>query len=296
MNVATRGPAISRLRPVASMPGMSRLHAIWSVIPLLIVSEHERKRLAGYDALGEQLVFYDRADALRQRLESEFVRAVVIEPHDCDGVSVATAILGWVERRPLVPVIVWTTVHDAAIREVLELAFAGADVRLVLRGRDELALVVERLFERAFLPHRGAVPAILRHIVQNAPRIIQPDLTVGAYHAWPRPSVDTWAESLQITRQALNTRLACSGFAPAGAVLDCFNAAEIAIRCTHGMKLKQIAMAMGRLDDRALRRRLERLRCCPEDLRSERDFAGILPRMAEALRRVSMSPECGALA
>lgn len=296
MNVATRGPATTRLRPVASMPGMSRLHAVWSVIPLLIVSEHERKRLAGYHALGERLVFYDRADALRQRLESESVRAVVIEPHDCEGASVAAAIRGWVERRPLAPVIVWTTVHDAAIREVLELAFAGADVRLVLRGRDELALVLERLFERALLPHRGAVPAILRHIVQDAPRIIQPDLTVGAYLAWPRPSVDAWAESLQITRQVLNARLACAGFAAAGAVLDCFNAAEIAIRCTHGMKLKQIAMAMGRLDDRALRRRLGRLRCCPDDLRSERDFAGILPRMAEVLRRVSMIPECGALA
>ena len=296
MNVATRGPATARLRPVALMPGVSRLHAAWSAIPLLIVSEHERKRLASYDALGRRLVFYDRAEALRQHLESEFVRAVVIETQDCDGVSVATSIRHWVERRPLVPVIVWATVHDAAIQEVLELASAGADVRLVLRGRDELALVLERLFERALLPHRGAIPAILRHVVQHAPQIIQTDLTVGAYHAWPRPSVDTWAESLQITRQALNVRLACAGFAPAVVVIDCFNAAEIAIRCTLGMTLKQIAMAMGRLDDRALRRRLGRLRCRPEDIHGERDFAGLLPRMAEVLRRISVSRECRALA
>jgi hypothetical protein len=121
--------------------------------------------------------------------------------------------------------------------------------------------------------------------VLPAPGAIQPDLTLATYHAWPHPSVHAWADSLQVTRQALNARLGAAHYAPASVIMDSFSAAEIAIRCTLGIKLKRIAAAMGRLDDRSLRRRLGRLGCKPEQLRDEADFRALIPRIMEAVRR-----------
>jgi hypothetical protein len=254
-------------------------------VPILIVADAERRRLAMPGPLRERLLFYDRIDPLRQRLDRDAVAAVVIETRDVDGFPVPAAIRLWVERNPLVPVIVWTAGGDAALREVLDLADAGADVRLVLRHRDELGVILDRLFDSAWPPHPGAVPALLKGVVLAAPAAIQPDLTLAAYHAWPNPSVHAWADSLQLTRQALNVRLGAAEYAPASVVMDYFSAAEIAIRCSLGIRLRDIAAAMGRLDDRSLRRRLGRLGCKPEQLRDEADFRALLPRIAEAVRR-----------
>jgi hypothetical protein len=254
-------------------------------VPILIVADAERRRLAMPGPLRERLLFYDRIDVLRQRLENDAVAAVVIETRDADGFPVPAAIRLWVERNPLVPVIVWTAGGDAALREVLDLAAAGADVRLVLRRRDELGVVLDRLLEPASPPHPGAVPALLRGVVLAAPSAIQPDLTLATYHAWPHPSVHAWADSLHVSRQALNARLGAAHYAPASVIMDSFSAAEIAIRCSLGIKLKRIAAAMGRLDDRSLRRRLGRLGCKPEQLRDEADFRALIPRIAEAVRR-----------
>jgi hypothetical protein len=235
--------------------------------------------------LGKRLVFYDRVDLLRPRLEDDSVSAVVIETRDADGFPVPAAIRLWAKHNPLVPVIVWTAGGDAALREILDLAAAGADVRLVLRGRDELGVMLDRLLTPVSRPHPGAVPALLRGVVLAAPASIQPELTLAAYHAWPHPSVHAWAESLQVTRQALNARLSASHYAPASVVLDSFSAAEIAIRFTLGIRLKHIAADMGRLDDRSLRRRLDRLGCKPEELRDEADFRALIPRIAAGVRR-----------
>ncbi|MGH7526702.1 MAG: hypothetical protein ACREMX_08350, partial [Gemmatimonadales bacterium] len=228
-------------------------------VPVLIVADGERRRLAMAGPLGERLLFYDRIDLLRPRLDSDEVAAVVIETRDADGFPVPAAIRSWVERNPLVPVIVWTAGGNAALREVLDLAAAGADVRLVLRRRDDLAVVLDRLLASASPAHPGAVPALLKGVVLAAPEPMQPDLTLAAYHAWPHPSVHAWADSLQVTRQTLNARLSAAHYATASVVMDSFSAAEIAIRCTLGTRLKHIAAAMGKLDDRSLRRRLGRL-------------------------------------
>jgi hypothetical protein len=252
---------------------------------VLIVADEERRRLAMAGPLAKRLLFYDRVDLLRRRLEDEDIAAVVIETRDADGLPVPAAIRSWVDRNPRVLVIVWTAGGDAALREVLDLAVAGADVRLVLRWRQELGVVLDRLLTPASRPHPGAVPALLRGIVVPASAPIQADLTLATYHAWPHPSVHVWAESLQVTRQALNARLGAARYATASVVMDSFSAAEIAIRCSLGIKLKHIAAAMGRLDDRSLRRRLGRLGCRPEQLRDEADFRALIPRIAEAVKR-----------
>ncbi len=254
-------------------------------VPVLIVADGERRRLKMASPVGERLLFYDRIDLLLLRLDSDAVAAVVIETRDADGLPVPAAIRAWVERNPLVPVVVWTAGGDAALREVLDLAAAGADVRLVLRRRDDLAVMLDRVLAPPSPPHPGAVPALLRGVVLAAPAPIQPDLTLATYHAWPHPSVHAWANSLQVTRQALNARLGAAHYATASAVLDSFSAAEIAIRCTLGIRLKHIAAAMGRLDDRSLRRRLGRLGCRPEQLRDEADFRALIPRIVEGVRR-----------
>ena len=254
-------------------------------VPVLIVADEERRRLAMAGPLGRRLLFYDRVDLLCRRLEGEDIGAVVIETRDADGFPVPAAIRRWVERSPRVLVIVWTAGGNAALREVLDLAVAGADVRLVLRRRDDLGVVLDRLLTPASRPGPGAVPALLRGVVLAAPVSIQPELTLGAYHAWPHPSVQAWAETLRVTRQALNARLGAAHYAPASVVMDCFSAAEIAIRCTLGTRLKHIAAAMGRLDDRSLRRRLGRLGCKPEQLRDEADFRTLIPRIVEVVRR-----------
>ncbi len=254
-------------------------------VPVLIVADGERRRLEMAGPLGERLLFYRRIDLLRQRLDGDPVAAVVIETRDADGSPVPNAIRAWVERNPLVPVIVWTAGGEAALREILELAAAGADVRLVLRRHDDLAVALERLFVVPSPPHPGAVPALLRGVVLAAPAPIQPDLTLAAYHAWPRPGVHAWADSLQVTPQALSARLSAARYATASVIMDSFSAAEIAIRCTRGIKLKHIAAAMGRLDERSLRRRLGRLGCKPEQLRDEADFRALIPRIVEAVKR-----------
>lgn len=255
------------------------------LVPVLVVAEGERRRLATPGPLRERLLFYDRIDLLRPRLHNDTVAAVVIETRDADGLPVPAAIRPWVEQNPRVPVIVWTAGGDAALREVLDLAAAGADVRLVLRRRNDLGVVLDRLLAPPSPPHPGAVQPLLKSVVLAAPPSIQPDLTLAAFHAWPHPSVQAWADSLQVTRQALNARLGAAHYAKASVIMDSFSAAEIAIRCTLGIKLKRVAAAMGRLDDRSLRRRLGRLGCKPEHLRDEADFRALIPRIAEAIRR-----------
>jgi hypothetical protein len=251
---------------------------------VLIVGVEERRRLALAGPLGKRLLFYDRVDLLCRRLEGEGIAAVVIETRDADGFPVPAAIRSWVEGNPRALVIVWTAGGNAALREVLDLAVAGADVRLVLRRRDDLGVVLDRLLTPASIPHPGAVPALLRGVVLAAPAPIQPELTVATYHAWPHPSVRGWADSLQVTPQTLNARLSAAHCATASIVLDSFTAAEIAIRCTLGIRLKNIAAAMGWLDDRPLRRRLGRLGCRAEELRDEADFRTLIPRIVEAVR------------
>lgn len=256
-----------------------------ALIPVLIMADEERKGLALIGPLGKRLLFYDRADQLALRLERSLVTAVVTETRDTDGFPVPAAIRKWVERNPRALVVVWTAGAETALREILDLAAAGADVRLALRWRDDLGVVLDRLLTPAIRPPAGAVPFLLRGIVLGAPWAIQPELTLAAFHAWPHPSVRAWADSLHITRQALNARLAAAHYARASTVMDCFSAAEIAIRCIRGDKLKQVAAAMGRLDDRSLRRRLARLGCRREGLQDEADFRALIPRVADAIRR-----------
>lgn len=252
-------------------------------VPVLIVAEEERRRLAMPGSGRERLLFYSRVDRLCPRLQDDAVAAVVIETRDADGVPVPAAIRGWAGRNPWVPVVVWSAGGDAALREVLDLADAGADVRLVLRGRDDLGVALDRLL--ASPPHPGAVSALLRGVVLAAPPSVQPELTMAAYHAWPHPSVHAWAGALQVTPQALNARLGTAHYATASVVLAAFTAAEIAIRLTLGARLKDIATAMGRLDDRSLRWRLRRLGYRAEQMRDAADFRALIPRIVAAIRR-----------
>ena len=111
--------------------------------------------------------------------------------------------------------------------------------------------------------------------------MIRPDLTLAVYHAWPHPSVSAWALSLHVTRQTLNARLGAAHFATARVVLDVFSAAEIAIRCAIGYRIRQIAEIMGRLDDRSLRRRMKLIGARPEQFRDEADFRALIPLIVE---------------
>jgi hypothetical protein len=266
-------------------PAMPAPGPVDGPIAALVISSAEPARLSLLTSIGERIRFYARAEALSKRLDRETVSAVVIETRDTDGFPVPAAIQPWVRRNPHVPVIVWTGGGETALREVLALGVEGGDIRLVLRGRDDLALTVERLLTRPTEFPPGAVPAILQHVVAASSHAIQPDLTLAAYHAWPHPSVAAWALSLHVTRQALNSRLEAAHLATASVVLDAFSAAEIAIRCAMGSSLRHIAAAMGRLDDRSLRRRLKRLWVRPEQLRDEADFRALLPRILLALKR-----------
>jgi hypothetical protein len=166
---------------------------------------------------------------------------------------------------------------------MLDLSAAGGDVRLALRPRDDPSAALDRLLAVA-TPHPGAVPALLRGVVLSAPAPIQPELTLAVYHAWPRPSVRAWAESLGLTRQALNRRLGAARFGKASLILHHFSAAEIAVRLIQGIRLKEIAAAMGRPDERSLRQRLARLGTRPEYLRDEADFRALIPRIAAGIR------------
>ena len=253
-------------------------------IPVLVVSEAECQRLQMVPLAGCRLRFCRSVDVLRQFLGAGNVIAIVVEPHDADGRPVADALRSWVAEHSLVPIVVWTAGGEAALRELLSLSAAGGDVRLVTRGKVDLALTVERLFSPGQLPHPGAVPALLRGVVLPSPVRIQPELVVAAYHAWPHPSVQTWADSMHVTHQALNARLSAAQCASAGIIMDCFSAAEIAIRCSRGCRLKVIAARMGWLDQRPLRRRLRLLDCKPSQLRDEADFRALIPRILDRVR------------
>jgi hypothetical protein len=262
-------------------PGVS---SVTGKIPALLVADTGR-RLAATDRVAGRLVFCNRVAELHRLLDRDLVAAIIIETRDADGVPVPAAIRGWVERNPDIPVIVWTAGSASALREILDLSAAGGDIRLVLRPRDDLTSVLDRLLGSPTPPHPGAVPALLRGVVLPANASIQPELTLAVYHAWPRPRVKAWAESVGLTRQALNRRLHAAHFGTASLVLHHFSAAEIAIRLTQGVRLKDIAAAMGRPDERSLRRHLSRLGARPEHLRDEADFRALIPRIAAGIRR-----------
>jgi hypothetical protein len=269
-----------------SKPAMPAFRTFDGPIAALVISRTERNRLS-MSSIGERIEFYAHADALNQRLAQDVVGAVVIETRDADGFPVPATIQPWVADHPHLPVVVWTGGGEATLREVLALTAGGGDIRLILRGRDDLALTVERILTQPTQLHPGAVPALLRHVVAPAPWVIQPDLTLAAYHAWPHPSVSAWALSLHVTRQALNARLGAAHFATARVVLDVFSAAEIAIRCAIGYRIRHIAEIMGRLDDRSLRRRMRLLGARPEQLRDESDFRALIPLIVERVNRMA---------
>jgi hypothetical protein len=253
-------------------------------IPALIVANGGRRRLSADARWRERLLFIDRIADLKRQLERP-VSAVLTETRDADGAPVPAAIRSWVESNRRVPVIVWTGGSRIALREILDLTAAGGDIRLLLHLRDDLVLALERLLAGPSVPHPGAVPALLRAVVLTAPAMIQPELTLAAYHAWPRPGVRAWAESLKLTRQALNRRLGAVRCGTASVVMDHFSAAEIAIRLTLGIRLRDLAAEMSRPDDRSLRRRLALLGSRPEQLRDEADFRALIPRIAAGVRR-----------
>jgi hypothetical protein len=265
------------------LPPVAEGGAGW--IPALIVANGGRRRLRSPARWAKRLLFCDRITHLLRILAEKPVAAVVIETRDIDGAPVPAAIRPWVQRNPLVPVVVWTAGSNSALREILDLNAAGGDVRLILRPRQDLTASLDRLFADASLPHPGALPSLLGGVVQTASESIQPALTLAAYHAWPDPSVRAWSASLGLTRQALNGRLKAAGYATASVIMDYFSAAEIAIRLTRGMRLREIAGAMGRPDERSLRRRLDRIPCKPEQLRDEADFRALIPRIAAGVRR-----------
>ena len=248
----------------------------------LIVANGGRRESVLVERWSQQLVFCDRVAQLMRRLE-EHPRAVLIETRDADGSPVPAAIRGWVERNPQVPVIVWTAGSESALREILDLSAVGGDVRLILRPRHDLSAGLDRLLVPSTVPP-GAVPALLRGVVLPSPSMIQPELTLAAFHAWPRPSVESWAESLGLTRQALNRRLVGARLVTASLVLQHFSAAEIATRLIYGARLKDIAAAMGRPDERSLRRRLARLGARPEQLKDEADFRALVQRVAAGIQ------------
>lgn len=253
------------------------------LIPALIVANGGRRQLVLSERWSGRLLLCDRVVELKRRLDEQPVAAVLIETRDADGAPVPAAIRGWVQRSPRVPILVWTAGGESALREILDLSAAGGDVRLILRPRDDPSAALDRFLAPASI-HPGAVPALLRGVVLAAPHAIQPDLTLAVYHAWPQPRVQTWADSLGLTRQALNRRLGAARLGTASLVLLHFSAAEIAIRLTQGVRLKDIAAAMGRPDERSLRRRLSRLRVRPEHLRDEADFRALIPRIVEGIR------------
>jgi hypothetical protein len=269
------------MTPEGTPPGVSSTAA---KIPALLVSEGRERRLEAADSIVERLVFCNRVAELRRLLEDDLAPAVVIETRDADGVPVPAAIRGWVERNPGIPVIVWTAGSAGALREILDLSAVGGDVRLILRPRDDLGSALDRLLAAPAPPHPGAVPWLLRGVVLLSPPVIQPELTLAAYHAWPRPSVQAWAAAVGVTRQALDQRLRAARLGAASLVLHHFSAAEIAIRLTLGGRLKDIAAAMGRPDERSLRRRLSELGTRPEHLRDEADFRALIPRIAAGIR------------
>jgi hypothetical protein len=249
----------------------------------LIVANGGRRQLVLSERWTGRLLFCDRVAELKLRLDEQPVAAVLIETRDADGTPVPAALRGWVQRNPRVPIIVWTAGGESALREILDLSAAGGDVRLILRPRDDPSAALDRFLAPVSL-HSGAVPTLLRGVVLVAPPVIQPELTLAAYHAWPDPSVRVWSDSLGLTRQALNGRLKAAGYATASVVMDSFSAAEIAIRLTQGMRLREIAAAMGRPDERSLRRRLFRLGTRPEHLRDEADFRALIPRISAGIR------------
>ena len=252
------------------------------LVPTLVVG-NGRRRLTVPVRWAQRLLFCERVAELQRLLEEQPIAAVLIETRDADGAPVPAFIRGWVQRNTRVPVLVWTAGSASALSEILDLSAAGGDVRLILRPRDDPAAALDRVLAQS-PPHPGAVPALLRRVVVPAPPLIQPELTLAVYHAWPDPRVQVWARALGLTRQALNRRLGAVHYEKASVVLDHFSAAEIAIRLTQGMRLKDIAAAMGRPDERSLRRRLARLDARPEFLRDEADFRALIPRIAAGVR------------
>jgi hypothetical protein len=253
------------------------------VVAALVVP-NGRRRVTVPARWAQRLLFSDRVAELKRVLDGERVVAVLIETRDADGVPVPAAIGDWGRRNPRIPVLVWTGGSTGALREILELSAAGGDVRLVLRPRDDPADALDRILAAGSPPHPGAVPALLSRVVVLAPPLLQPELTLAAYHAWPDPRVQVWARALGLTRQTLNRRLGAVRYQKASVVLDYFSAAEIAIRLTQGIRLKDIAAGMGRPDERSLRRRLSRLGARPEQLRDEADFRALIPRIAAGIR------------
>ena len=250
----------------------------------LIVPGAERRELSVPRGWNDGLQLCDTVPRLLELLAGT-VAAVVIEPRDREGRPVSRELLGWVRRHPAEPVIVWMKPTDRSLREVVQLAAAGADVRVILRPHEDLVTEVRGMLASPALPDPGAAPAILRQTVPATPFPVQPTLALAALRAWPHLTVERWALLLDVTPSTVRAHLHDGGLREAHIVADTFTALEVADRLSRGWRLRTVIAAMGVADARPVVRRLKLLGRSPSQIREEGDFRELMARAAAVLRR-----------
>lgn len=182
-------------------------------VAALVLGRHARARIHGALASRFTVRFCDHREELAALATHPAIVAVIVEPHDGAGLSLAPLLerlRDGVPTLPLIAYVCWTAIPPA---DVLELVRAGVH-DLVRAGVDDSEVAL-----RAAIA--GAAVACLASEVRREVGILagadaRPVVDWVLGHSHQRPDIDGIARALGVSRRTIARRLASAGLPPAG--------------------------------------------------------------------------------
>ena len=222
------------------------------------------------------------ADVMRR----ETVRAVVVEPFDADGASLASTVAAIRGAHPSVAILLHCRLEPESVREVLPFARAGID-ELIVHDVDNLAFAIKSRLAKA--DEHCSAREVLRRLASHVPRTLQPLVTFCLFNASRNLTVESLARAFAVDRKTLSRRLLKEGWPAPGIVLAWSRVLLVShLIEQHERPVDQIALALDYPSGTALRNALRRyVGLCPHEIRVRGGLACALQAFIRSLSPTS---------
>lgn len=170
--------------------------------------------------------WYERRDALVQRVSAGGVKAVLVGLEDETGHSIAPTIVEIADRDPSVSVVLYDRIDGATVRHVAAVFGVGLRMECVARPYERLEPVLRRVTSADYRP--GVAPTLLARVVSRAPTALQLFATLAAVAVADRPHVEAIAQRCGVSLRTIERRLLRAGWPGAHVVVQSFVALDAA--------------------------------------------------------------------
>jgi len=229
-----------------------------------------------------RMVVCSTARELAEVMRREVVRAVVVEPFDAGGASLASTVAAIRGAHPSVAILVYCRLDPESVREILPLARAGID-ELIIHNADELASAIKSRLANA--DEHCSAREVLRRLASHVPRTLQPLLAFCLFNASRNLTVESLASAFGVDRKTLSRRLLKEGWPAPGAILAWSRVLLVShLIEQHERPVDQIALALDYPSGTALRNALRRyVGLCPNEIRMRGGLACALQAFVDSL-------------